>query len=512
MQVDIQDLLNEDAKIAARNQISPPPSRMQELARLPQGVAAAINTGAARFGGNTLADLAPLVGGGPGASQMFRQVAQNAPQIFGMQNPNTAQNIIAGAAQYAPFAALAPAMGTSDALSAVTRNLLGPAAQQGAMVGGIAGASQNPQTPIQSGIQGAIGGGAIGAMPGIAGAIGSNVVKPLGELLGSAKNYLTGGNIQDAADGLYQNISKGMDKNDLNDQNINNIIGNYNVLKNKISSKYNTVNYIADDRGYAVNEPKPAAGIDVQQYPLKYLNNSGDTLNQLTSLKDNPNITSELSGNINNYLNKPTFNNAHNLQSLLGKESADLLSSLHVSPAERDTAKSLLSTRNNLKNDIIGTFNNNGDNDLANLYSSASQDWKNNVIPYQQVAPIWRAINNKGRPDNILNVLDDNKYGDANQAVRNDLLSNVDTKNSVMAQALNKTASKGDDNQYKVNFDKFIDTYNNLPDNLKQFSSGEFDNQMKNLSSQQQNLSKMKKYGGYALGLIGGGEALRHFL
>lgn len=110
------------------------PQSSSVLSNLAQAVAP-INAGATQFGANILGDIGRLTGNTPFVNQMA-QLSQNAPQMYGMQNPSLAQNLLMNTARYAPYLVGGEALPTTDALAS-------PALQQQVLGGAAYGATQS---------------------------------------------------------------------------------------------------------------------------------------------------------------------------------------------------------------------------------------------------------------------------------------------------------------------------------------------------------------------------------
>lgn len=463
-----------------------------------QNIAAPINAGAMQFGGNLLSDIGRLTGNQPFAQQM-NQLVQNAPQITGAPQSATSQ-LLQNVSQFAPYSLIGGGGGISQALG--LRSL--------PYVGNLL------FNPIMTG--GALSGAAYGATQSAPGQAGNNALKDAG--LGYAVstipaagiggfNLLTGRTFQNAANDAFQNISQGMSKDDLNSNIVSNLVDSYNKFKSDFGQAYDQFGNAVAGHGYATSGSLPIPGLGDPTASGKFINLSNDTLNTLAKILTKANVDAgdakipqDLSNLINNAQNSPTYLNLHNLQSKLGEAAADY-SSGNAGQTDLQISKLLSGARNNIKSDIINTFINNGDTNLANRYAQLSQGYRENVIPYQESAPIWRAINGGEYPRNISNVLSNQDEEGNYDAIRNHIASNPQLSGQVVAQALAKYAPKDFDGTSVVNFNKLQNAYANLPQPIQQLTPDDFATQIAKLNKYNSYLGKAQ----YALsgGAVGAG-------
>ena len=101
----------------------------------------------------------------------------------------------------------------------------------------------------------------------------------------------------------------------------------------------------------------------------------------------------------NIFLDNPTFENAHWLQSQLGIEASPLQSGKVLSPADRDTYQMWTAARNALKNDMQNFLQKQGGDNLVRQYNNASDNFIKNVIPYRSNPTLYNmAIGDIGNP------------------------------------------------------------------------------------------------------------------
>lgn len=475
---------------------------------------APINVGGARFGGNLISDAGTILQKlgaqrvGQAFSKFGNEAIQNAPQFYGMQDPSLRQNMIANVAQFAPYA-IAPEIKALDYAASIpiAGKLLAPAAVKAAQMGALYGATQSDQgNALSDATAGAIGGLALGNIPAAY------------QGYKSAKSFLTGSDVKDAASNLYQTISGNLSKDDLNEQNVKNIVGNYIEKKTDLGNQYEDLKSQAQSRGYAQSGKPSTFNYIAPSVPSvgKFINPSDNTSNLFDSLgqgstQDNSikNISKVLKDKIAGFNKSPTYENAHNLQSALGEESADFTSSANADQSDKSTAAMLTQARKSLLDDITSNFKSNGDTDLADQYQNLRNLWRQNVAPYQNVPSIWRAIRGKNIPTNVINTLDDDDLGGNNQVIRNHLMKNQNQSQSVMAQALQKAATKDANGNYSADPKNLLDSYNNLADNIQQFAQpASLADKLGQLQSMQDNYLKYAPPINSTLGYLAKGSVL----
>jgi len=130
-----------------------------------------------------------------------------------------------------------------------------------------------------------------------------------------------------------------------------------------------------------------------------------DTLDSLRRLKLKN--ESALKERVKNFKENPSYKEAHELQSELGKIGAKKLKSIDTS--EEELGKKLLQIRTELRSDILENFERHNAGDLAQEYKDATQDWKNRVKIYDKNKTIRDIVHKTGieeiNPTNIDKVL-----------------------------------------------------------------------------------------------------------
>ena len=447
--------------------------------------------GLTNMGGNIIGDVGAGLSavGAPNLGARLQMIGNQAanvtPQQMGITNPDIGNKIVSGGVQALPYLAAASELPAEDLLSKLgampsMKNLIAPVLK-GAGFGVSYGSTQSaPGDALSGGVIGGLVGAAGGLLPGAMGAIPA------------IKNFITGSAIQDEANSIYGDLAQGKTSDELNKINNENIINNYNAKKAAINQGYGQLNQDAVQAGYATNGAKPAQDL-FSQSPGKFITASSDTLDSLDQLLGNQDINSPLKNispglknAINQYKLSPTFDNAHTLQSLLGSEAADFNSGISTNIADKQTAKILNDIRDGLKTDIMNNFKINGDSNLADQYQGLSDQYKNEIVPYQNVPSVWGAIRGKGYSPNILNALKADDKFDYRQTIRNDIQANPNQSQAVLAQALQKAAEPDAYGNIEVNDPKtLIKASNNMPKNIKQFMSPELTQRMQKLQDAQ---------------------------
>jgi hypothetical protein len=448
-------------------------------------IAEPIGAGLQSFGGNILEDVGKLIKNNV-MSQLSRSpqptqnpyLAQLGKEAGGlsqvgqglvsganekMANATFPQQLLAQGAQYLPYAAtsLIPGLG---------EGMLGTVGS-GVAGGILSGATQNQEDRAKN----AILGGVFGALPGATKIIGSGLKFGAQALIpGIGTKFMEG-------------ISSNLPKDVLNKVNTENVINNYTNKLAQSSEKYNQLK-------------TAAANIAVKPYQR--------TLNTLDSTLQRRGVDPDLSVTLQRYRDNPTFNNAHELQSALGKEAANFKSSLGKTPEDTITQRLLNNARGDINDRIEQTFKNSGNDDLLNQYKDATDYFKNHVLPYRQKSSIWRVINGKEYPADITKTLTKDDKGGYNDALRQHIADNPEQAKSLIAQSLHTAA----DPEGKLGFvplKKLLANADNMPSSIKEMAD------KVGLSKQLENLAgvykakKALKWGGGAAIALGGLDKLR---
>lgn len=336
-------------------------------------------------------------------------------------------------------------------------------------------------------------GNALVNIPGISQLLGRNVTKATDALADKTKNVLA--DLYDNPD--FANASQNMSDNVFGKENqtISNII-HQNYLKKLEEGKQKYSDALSE----------------VGDNPLPYepIENSLDQIMSSSSGGIQKNINNSLA----NYIDNPTVNAAHSLQSDLGVAIRKLY---QRAPQERDAdlIDSLTDARNALRDYIS---QNAGDN-----YQDASNFWRNNVVPYQENKMISK-VATQGKVDNatkLVNSLANGELEDADKQSLNTIASHMtdDQKEQMLLPFLKGSkanpliTTSGD-----VNPDVLLNSINGLKfQGLDQFVTPKMQNYFNVLNDAKNNIAaqdaiskKARWIGGGALALSPLSYELRH--
>jgi len=470
--------------------------------------------GLTNMGGNIIGDVGTGLSaiGSPNLGAKLQAIGNQAanvtPQQMGISNPDIGNRIVHGGVQALPYMAAASELPAEELLSKLgampsMKSLIAPVLKGSAFGASYGSTQSDPGNALSGGVIGSLVGAAGGLLPGAISAAPA------------IKNFITGSTLQDEANSIYGDLARGKTATGLNKTNTENIISNYNAKKAAINQGYGQLNQDAIQSGYLPTGNKPIAGL-YESVNQKFIDPSKDTSDAIDNLSskqdvDSPlkNISSGLKAAIQQYKSSPTFANAHTLQSLLGNEAADFMNGVSTDIADKQTAATLNSARNSLKDDIISNFNQNGDQDLASRYQGLSDQYKNQIVPYMKVSQVWNAIRGKNYPANIIKTLSNDDDAGYNQIIRNDLQANPDHTAPVLAQALKNAAKPDAYGNIEINSpQKLIQSSNSMPDNIKQFMSPELTQRMQALQDAQQARDKYAAPLAKVLKILGTGALL----
>lgn len=177
---------------------------------------------------------------------------------------------------------------------------------------------------------------------------------------------------------------------------------------------------------------------------LKFFNNSPKLTTQASYNNLNPKILQSYNAGLeklhNEYLQNPTFNNAHRLQSEIGARQRKIP---NLNSEDLDKSEYLGIARQSLKSDIRNSLNK-IDPALGQKYDDATNYWLDNVVPYVSNKAIHKMA--KGEIENPRNIANIFKSPEKDvQKVVSDLGN--DGSNRILYSVLGKqTASKSPEN------------------------------------------------------------------
>lgn len=358
-------------------------------------------------------------------------------QLFGVKNPNLADNLLQGAVSYAPYAA-----GGAELLpvkAAEKFPLLAKSIQQG-FIGNRYGATQSSD-PITGQIVGTLLGPAAELAPAATGVARSVIGKLTGAIQPQRfaeqliQNLGGGNTLEGNAQSLAQDISNAynnrVEQGSALYKPLFDALGNNSIYKgvNQAAvrqpvSNFNSINdvieHVNDNTGTELENASDLKDYLMQNYGYAFPNNKS-LLNFFNSKpvivnKGNYNslgqdIIDSYDRNLkdlhNQFTENPTLQNAHNLQSQLGYAARQLQAKdtkSGLSPAERSTLQGYQQAQNSLRSDI-NTFLNSNNPVLANQYNLATANWAQNVTPYLENPKIAQiAKGDITNPDAIANL------------------------------------------------------------------------------------------------------------
>lgn len=214
---------------------------------------------------------------------------------------------------------------------------------------------------------------------------------------------------QKFASQILDNLSGGQSMQDATKSVLSAVKTAYQKQKDEASDLYDSVNnsvpasHIYED----VKKPDPLMSLDPSQGYTGFYRPQETKFDINSGINGQyPNLpqqffnypTYDLSNLHNNFIDNPTFQNAHKLQSLLGQTAAQIQSGLS-NPETLNTYGMLNSARGALKSDI-SSFLQKQDPALVDKYNQASDFFKNNVVPYT-VDPTIKSIA-EGETTNIV--------------------------------------------------------------------------------------------------------------
>lgn len=280
---------------------------------------------------------------------------QNFVQNLGVPNPSISDQIIQGIGQYAP--ALATEGPLAAAMAGTRVSTLPARIASSGVMGGIFGASQNPNATAGNVESGAAINAALTGAPTVIGKI-AGAVRPQ-QYANSLISYIRNAWQQGRA--MYNPV---MAK-----------VGNSNIY---------SVNSPMNDALLGQGNTQTLLG----QYP-SVINSMDKTVSGQLS-----DYTPDLRKLNNNFIQNPTFQNAHQLQSDLGLEIRSIQQNMAkgtASQADKNNMQNMQSAQGALLNDMH-SFLQNTDSSLSQQYSNASQNWASNVMPYMSSSKISQAV------------------------------------------------------------------------------------------------------------------------
>ncbi len=187
-------------------------------------------------------------------------------------------------------------------------------------------------------------------------------------------------------------------------------------------------------------------------------------------------VPDSINDSFNNFLNEPTFNNAHKLQSDLGYEIRDLQSTKLLTRQDKSELSKLISYRDIVQNafkDRLDTIDPTGNLHLK--FKDSSTFWANNVAPYERGNILRQIIRNKDiNPRKIMKGMEDILSTNDVDTIESHLGNNFNRY--VLANEIGKISN--------LTANKLSNSLNNLPaKGLEIYKPPGLDDQLRNLDT-----------------------------
>lgn len=150
---------------------------------------------------------------------------------------------------------------------------------------------------------------------------------------------------------------------------IKGLIGDQSTIKAGFKTDYNNIGKLADKKGYNLlpNSTQKPIEADIFKSELGGLSND-----DRTALFNNLNAKKKVL--LDRFIDTPSYDNAHKLQSMLGRQGIKFLKN----PDKIQTGAEILGLRSSLNNDIQNTFTKYGDTDLAEARQNVTNEYAKN--------------------------------------------------------------------------------------------------------------------------------------
>lgn len=331
--------------------------------------------------------------------------------------------------------------------------------------------------------------------------------------------------MEDTASNYYNELSGGLDRNELNSKTAAHVMQNYNTQKDIGTKLYENLLEKGKQNGYSDKIPTRDGKVIVSTNQLdtpKHISLSTETRENLARIRypEHPNFkgksaisspTDSLKKALNVFRDSPSLKNAQELQSTLGHEWGSLNANVSRDPAQNEAKYIYGKTRNAILNDIDKTFTKNGDVDLKDMFKTARTHWNDNVIPYQKAPQIKTLIYKGDYPVNMLKTLekDDSKgrFDTIRKHINESENSTIQSRN-ILSQALSDGIT-GERGAKITNPENLQSAYNKIPDVIKSLTPDNAKSELKNLIDKEEHYNKVREQlkGGAKMAGIGGGVA-----
>jgi hypothetical protein len=279
---------------------------------------------------------------------------------------------------------------------------------------------------------------------------GKTALRLIQEKLGNA--------VEEKSNNFIDNLLHGKNLSEATEPVAQEIRGKYSGIQQGFGKEYNELKATAASRGYSpiISKQYPGISVATDQKAINAPNFKND-LSKLDLSKYSPDIKKSL----DKFDENPSFSEAHDIQSALGREGNALKTNKDGSI--RNLGNQLLNARKSLINDIHSSFAENGDNDLSQLYKDIGQRYKNQSAPYVANPTLRNIVFKKDiqevNPTTIGNLL--KKNDTATKIIRGDLSSQ--SKDLLLANemkgAIKETPHSDGTLTREVDPEKLIDIY-----------------------------------------------------
>jgi hypothetical protein len=420
-----------------------------QAAQSPQGVSDNGPSAMQQHIVNTLGSIMPsgiantLLNKTPSLQELFPMASDFGQNVMG-------QNIAHGIGGLVPAGIAAAAMPASSALRAlpIVGRALAPAAQQMSLSSGLFGAAEHPEHPVLGGLAGTAEGLAVGQIPGIIGAAVKGI-KGIPAAFQALK-------APEEAQKMYEAAVGKLPEDVMNTQNNQAILDNAEKQVEIANTKYKDVKDTAEASGFA-SDFNPG-GIKIKPYP--------QLRNTLDDVSERLGVSPKLLATIERYKNNPTYDNAHALQSHLGKEAARIGSLFNKTPEDDLTVQALKDARNSVNTRIEQAFERSGNKNLIKKYNDASDFYKKNVVPYREKPEIARVLQGGQFPTDIISVISRDDPDGYNKVLRKHIAQNPFQSRTFMAQALAQHVTPAN-SKVGLTLSDIVNGYENIPSVIK---------------------------------------------
>lgn len=150
---------------------------------------------------------------------------------------------------------------------------------------------------------------------------------------------------------------------------IKSLVGNQPQIKKTFQEGYKAIDSIADKNGYNLLPNKTKKPIEAEAFKTELAGLSNDDRTTLFN-----SLNAKKKALLDKFVDKPSYDNAHKLQSMFGRQGIKFLKNPETAP----TGHEILNLRNLLNDDIHNTFQKYGDTDLLNARKEITDQYAQN--------------------------------------------------------------------------------------------------------------------------------------